>query len=157
VADYPEGGSVQDDVDALPPQVSLFVERGSRLTGARTRDGRNKLEHASLRRRALGREVQSGPFVEGEPAKTEDTNRDAGGEVAASPGARHLHASETGPADLSDEDAAVERVETRASPPPSQSGQRNGQSPRPPGAEKERQEPQPGGGEDDARARRPDG
>ena len=58
-------------MDALAAQVSGFVEAAGLVGPARPCDGRHHLENGSLRRRALGRQVETGPLAQVEPAEPE--------------------------------------------------------------------------------------
>ena len=146
-ADHPEAPSTQDDVDPLAPEVRRLVEAAFRLGAARARDGDDELEQRTLRRGPLRGQVEARALPKHDPAKAQDANRNADGELAPPRRACHLDAREGGAADPIVEDARVEGLETRAPPPQAREDESDGQQRETHGRQGDREQPGSAGGQ----------
>ena len=106
----------QDDVDSLAPEPGAFVE--AVLLRTRPTDGRNGLEHASLRWCPAKWELQERRLAQAEPTEAADLRRNADLEAAHSCGTRHDEERTLRGVDMPEEHAAIEVVEASAPPPP---------------------------------------
>jgi hypothetical protein len=117
-ADLPPAIGVQDDVHALVTEPGSLVEPA--LRRARQPDSRGCLEHASLRWCSTERELEEHRFTKAEAAEVAYLRRNAELEAAAAWRSRGNEQAAFGRVDMREEDAAIQRVEASASPPPAE-------------------------------------
>ena len=114
-ADLAPDAAHEHDVHAAAPQVAGLVEAVLGRAGPLDLD--DGLDHGALRRRPAARKLEQHGLAERRPIEPPDLRGNADLEPRAPGRAGHDAAHAGGLADLRGEHAAVERVETHASPP----------------------------------------
>ena len=116
VADQPPPVRVQDDMDTLVPEPGPLVE--AMLRRSWQAHGCDRLEQGALRRCAPERKLQQNRLAKTKSAEATDIGGYAHGEARRARRAGDDEQRSLGGVDARKQDAAIESVEARASPPP---------------------------------------